>query len=141
MMNSCGLFTWCKANVTMRSFSISLIVNSPCFSFANDDSFTLKSAIPEIIQSNYSIDRKQKNNINDFLIDFTEMNFLHLLLPRDIDNCDVTTETEGISNVDVRVYTNPLYFCVDIFYYMFKFSHSIVYFSRLHGNVVQGNCS
>ena len=34
-----------------------------------------------------------------FQTDFTEMNFLHFLLPRDIDNCDVTMETKGISNV------------------------------------------
>ena len=38
-----------------------------------------------------------------FQTDFTEMNFLHLLLPRDIDNCDVTMETKGISNVFVSV--------------------------------------
>ena len=39
----------------------------------------------------------------------------------------------------VRFYTNPVNFCVDIFYCVFKFSHSLFTF-RLHGYAVQGNC-
>ena len=75
-----------------------------------------------------------------FQTDFTEMNFLHLLLPLEILIIVMLLwKQKAFQMFCVRFYTNPVYFCVDIFYYMFKFSHSLFTF-RLHGYAVQGNC-